>query len=70
MIDQEELAVRHAALAMAREVVTPVIEDHPLEAYEISGPSNIFASGSNTTKTPAEQNVDLLIDIASWLVKD
>lgn len=71
MIDQAGYQLKKEALALAETYVEPLVEKFPPEKYTLHyGPSTIISSNGNTVIGPAEQAVDLMIKLASWLVQD
>ena len=71
MIDEAGFQLKKEALALAETYVGPICEKYPLEKYNYhSGPTTIVSSSGSYVMTPAEQNADLLIKLASWLVTE
>lgn len=67
----DDMMLRQSALMLAREVVTPIVEDHPLEEYStVQQPASMFMSTPKVTTTPADQNLSLLIETAEFLLRD
>ena len=69
MISNEDLATRCTALSVAKDFVAPIAELYPPEAYKIvSQSAGPFTTSPNTTMTPAEQVVGMMINIADWIL--
>lgn len=71
MLDNEEFEQRKEAFALAKTYVLPLCETYPPENFiEQIGPSTIISSNGTHIVTAAEQAVNLMITVASWLIKD
>ena len=70
-IDAEKMAARQHALASAKMFMDPIFESYPLEAYKtVHAPAVVFSVPPGSTMTPADQAVDLILQIADWLLDE
>lgn len=66
-IDPEDLVGRRVAFESAAELITPIVEEHPLDV-EVRVGGQVFVPG--TIVTAAEQRLSLILDAANWLLKE
>jgi hypothetical protein len=66
-----EFKKRRKALAVADQYATAIFDIYPPEEYTgNSGPNMPLCSPTTYVVTPAEQVVNLMIQIADWLVQE
>ncbi len=69
MVDSETLSMRRVAFTVAQELVQPICEAHPPEAYRITTtPEPLFGTPAGSTMTTSEQVVNMTISVADWLL--